>query len=317
MKHFFCFLGLLCVFFGGAAQENRGLVGLKIGDLVPDVALGRVFNGAGLPLRLSGFRGKLLIIDFWSTYCGTCVRAMPRLDSLQRAVGHGLVILPVTVEGEERVLAMRRRNKLLQGLGLPLVLEDRVLAELFPHRMVPHDVWIGPDGRVLGFTEVWDITGERVKAVMRGGALKVVMKQDVLDYDRGKPLLVNGNGGNDSAFLYRSLLTGYLRGLPSGMGVETDSLRGLMRVRATNVTARYLYTLAYRGLRLLPEARITGPARKRLLPDVQAGTDLDSAHVYGYDLCLPGCSAALARQAIREDLDRFFRVRTAWWTGIL
>lgn len=285
---------MLCLFLTARAQENIKETGLKTGDTVPDVVLEKVLNNQGLPLKLSAFKGKLLILDFWSTSCGACIQAMPRLDSLANLYKNQLVILPVTTEKAERITAFQRSNGFLKGWKFRTVVEDKNLHALFPHRLLPHEAWIDPTGKVLGFTEAADVTAAAIEQALAGKGLTAAPKADILDYDRHKPLLVAGNGGSDTAYRYRSVITGLLQGLPSGMGFSYDSLKRMTIVRATNVSARQLYTLVFKGLRSLPDTQV----------------DLGNVSgLYCYELDLPQASPGLVRQSIREDLDRFFGVR--------
>jgi thiol-disulfide isomerase/thioredoxin len=294
MKRFFGFLALLCHFLSVAAQGNIKETGLKTGDYVPDLVLEKVLNNQGQPLKLSAFKGRLLIIDFWATSCGACIQAMPRLDSLVDSFGGKLAVLPVSAESVPRVTAFQRSNRFLKNRAFRTVVEDKALHALFPHRLLPHEVWIDPTGKVLGFTEATDVTAAAIEQVLAGKVLIAATKADILDYDRHKPLLVAGNGGSDTAYSYRSVITGMLQGLPSGMGFSYDTLKRMTIVRATNVSARQLYTLVFKGLRTLPDTQV----------------DLGNVSgLYCYELDLPLASPGLVRQSIREDLDRFFGVR--------
>lgn len=309
MKHVFCFLGLLCLFFEVGAQENikkkdntaavgavAGYTALKPGDHVPDVLMRKVLNGGNIGgLRLSDFRGKLLIIDFWATSCGACIQAMPRLDSIVDKFNGRLVVLPVTAELSDRIVAFQRTNSFLKGRKFRTVVEDKGLGQLFPHRMLPHEVWINGEGVLLGFTEGAEVTPERVAQVLSGQGLSLKMKEDLLNYDDNKPLLISGNGGPDSIYRYRSVITGMLKGLPSGLGFSYDSVRQVTVVRATNVSARDLYTMVYRGVRALRDKQV----------DMGKVSGL-----YCYELDLPSISPALVRRSIREDLDRYFGLRS-------
>lgn len=305
MKRKFCFLLFLCPGFWVTAQVKSatgqgvgsGLASLNIGDQVPALRLSNVLNHKGQSLDFADFRGKLLILDFWATSCGSCIQAMPRLDSLQHLFGDRLVILPVTYEKAARIRAFQQHNGYLKGLQFRTVVEDRDLHRLFPHRLLPHEVWISATGKVLGFTEVTEVNEALIRKVLAGGSLTAPDKVDVLDYDPSRPLLIQNNGAPDTAYRYRSLITARIKGLPAAIRIQYDSVRRQTTVRATNVSVRRLYGLAYKQLRSLPDSVVT------------LGQDRG---LWCYELTMPGHSAALIRQCIREDLDRFFQVRSAW-----
>ena len=49
--------------------------------------------------RLSDYRGKVVVLNFWASYCGSCVQEIPDLDRLQRRIaGRGGVVLGVSVD---------------------------------------------------------------------------------------------------------------------------------------------------------------------------------------------------------------------------
>jgi thiol-disulfide isomerase/thioredoxin len=291
--------------------QLKSSVGLNIGDNVPNVEVGAIINYSNKKIRLSDFKGKLLILDFWNTYCGSCIQAIPRLDSLRRKFGSSIMILPVTYETKERILAFQKSNTYLKGLRFPTVTNDKVLSKLFPHSMVPHDVWINAKGKVVAITEVRDITDSTIKSQLKGNAI-TTKKKDVLDYDPEMPLLVNNNGGNDNEFLYRSLLTGYLKGLPASIAVGQDTVRGITWIRATNVSAKDLYALTFKELRNLPSSQVVNDAKARLMYYSYNKKVIYNDQLYCYDLRLPSLSVRLTRETIHEDLDRFFMVNSRW-----
>ncbi|WP_158642803.1 TlpA family protein disulfide reductase [Mucilaginibacter ginsenosidivorax] len=300
MKRFLGFLAMLCFFLATHAQENTGkrntiLKPLKVGDQVPDLLLASILNNDDHVVHIHDFKGQLLIIDFWATSCGGCIEALRRMDSLARLFNGRLQILPVTAEKSARIKIFQTKNGYLKGWKFRTVTDDTALHALFPHRLLPHEVWIDGGGKVLGFTEATDVNAITIKQVLAGGGLGPKSKKDVLDYNRHKPLLVAGNGGSDTLYRYRSVITGMLPGLPSAMGFSYDSVKHLTVVRATNVSIKRLYALAYKGLTNLAEDQM----------DLGNRTGL-----YCYELDLPGTSPGLVRKSIREDLDRFFGVRS-------
>lgn len=316
MKRFFGFLGLLCLFFEVGAQEhisnskkNRdgdrdGCDGMAVvkplgkGDRLPDIGMLKALNNGGRGISLAAFKGRLLILDFWATSCGGCIQGMPRMDSLGKVFGGRLAIVPVTYEQADAVVRFQGANVFLKRQGVSkfrTVVEDQVLQKLFPHRLLPHEVWISGDGLVLGFTDGIDVTAENIRAVLAGGALPVGEKNDVLDYDKSKFLMVNGNGAPDSAFAFRSIFSGEIRGINSGLEVERDTVKRVVHVRATNVDVRYLYILAFKGLRFVPRTSVDVGLRPGL---------------FCYEMTMPLAPAAVVREAVRHDLDRFLGVRS-------
>ena len=84
-------LSLLCLNFWANAQAvDVTIQGLQIGQVVPNVTLTNLQNykdasgKAATTAKLSDFKGKLLILDFWATWCAPCVAAIPKLENLQK-----------------------------------------------------------------------------------------------------------------------------------------------------------------------------------------------------------------------------------------
>lgn len=65
---------------------------LKVGDTLPDLA---AFKLEG---KLPETRGKVVIVDFWASWCLPCAESFPALDELQKKYGDRLVILAVNVD---------------------------------------------------------------------------------------------------------------------------------------------------------------------------------------------------------------------------
>jgi len=103
----------------------------------------------GTPVRSADFAGKVVLLNFWATWCGPCKEEMPALDRLRRRfAGKDVVLLTVTTDHQREGI-----QAFLQGLGLglPVLLdEDKDVSDRFMVRGLPTTVVIGKDGQVAG-----------------------------------------------------------------------------------------------------------------------------------------------------------------------
>lgn len=179
----------------------------------------------------------MVILNFWGTWCGPCIQALPHLEALQKQFSNDVQVLTITDESEERINRFLTKRE----LSLPVVLDhDRKLAAAFPYRMVSHTVVIDKDGVVRAVTTPEKVTEEILKKVIAGQPVDLPEKIDVIDFDPSKPLSGNEN------FTYQVTVTPYQNGFPSmsnpfGVGVY----RG-RRILCINLAPQSLYEVAYR-----------------------------------------------------------------------
>ena len=96
------------------------------GDAAPDFAL-TDFNGK--PLRLADYRGKLVLLNFWASWCGPCLEEMPRLSALQRNYGaRGLQVIGVSMDDEA---AAAKGLLAKRPVDYPIALGDEKLGERY------------------------------------------------------------------------------------------------------------------------------------------------------------------------------------------
>ena len=117
--------------------------------------------------RLEGYRGKVVLINFWATWCEPCRDEMPSLNKLRAGLaGRPFVVLAVNLaEPESRI----RRFMGDVPLEFPVLLDrDTAVAKAWKARILPASFLVGPDGRirysVLG--EI-DWTEERVRKAIQ------------------------------------------------------------------------------------------------------------------------------------------------------
>ncbi len=116
-----------------------------IGQPVPEVILPDL---EGRTVRLSDFRGEVVVLNFWATWCPPCVEEMPSLQKLQQALGKkGLKVLAASVDENLQDVARFRED---YDLGLP-ILHDRggKIAHRFSTFKYPETYVVDRDGKLV------------------------------------------------------------------------------------------------------------------------------------------------------------------------
>lgn len=147
---------------GPAAAEafGEGYVIYENAEPVPDLPLKHKAGGMIRDVSLQDFAGKVVVLNFWATWCPPCVAEMPSLDRLQTALGpEGVEVVAVS---EDRG-GFRQVDPFFEARGLEAleryVDEGGRLARHFGVKAMPTTVLIGPDGVPVGAVEgaaEWD-----------------------------------------------------------------------------------------------------------------------------------------------------------------
>ncbi len=129
--------------FALAAQAAQPLQPWS-GGATPPLALR---TPAGETVDLASLRGRVVLVNFWATWCAPCVEEMPALARLRDRLGpRGLGVVAVN-QGEmpERVSAFLQRS----GLDLPVLLDrDKDAAKAWKVRALPTTFVVDARGRI-------------------------------------------------------------------------------------------------------------------------------------------------------------------------
>ncbi|MFN0293131.1 TlpA family protein disulfide reductase [Pedobacter helvus] len=161
--------------------EGKGGAPLRVGDKLPETFWQQEHtlyaDGTTIKQTLEKYKGKLLILDFWATWCSSCIYKFGTLEKLQEQYQGQLAILLVnstnTKDKEQRVaeqLAGRRAPH--QKFRLASIVNDTVLDALFPHRALPHYVWIDTTGTVSAITGADFVNREQVHYFFKANTAK-------------------------------------------------------------------------------------------------------------------------------------------------
>lgn len=240
-------MAVLCLFLQTSAQKMT-IKPIQIGEIMPVVSITNAHNFKTPITELTQFNAKLVILDFWATWCSPCVAMIPKMDSLQKQYNGDLQFLSVTYQKAEEVTPFIQKLEKQKNIHyqIPYVTNDQVFRFIFPHKSLPHYVWIGADGIVKAITGPEDITPDNIEKIINNKALALAVKKDLtIPFDHNKLLLVNGNGGDGRQLIYHSVLSGYTEGLSSGFQVKKADQLHVNRLTFTNTPILWLYKHAY------------------------------------------------------------------------
>ena len=146
------FLIVLCPAVSGAAQDGALK---KLGFMVQEGSMEApgftTEDAAGTRVDSASFRGRLVVLNFWATWCPPCRLEMPAMERLyQEFRGKGLEVVAVNfMESPELVRAFAEE----QELTYPMLLDSRAeIAERYGVMRLPETVLIGRKGEVIAKT---------------------------------------------------------------------------------------------------------------------------------------------------------------------
>lgn len=133
----------------GAETDAESTTLVKAGDTAPDFTVEMV---DGSSVTLGDLKGKVVLLNFWATWCPPCRQELTRVqkDLIDRFAGRDFLFLPVS-RGEKRsdVAAFREKT----GYTFPMGLDStRTIYDRYATNFIPRNYLIDRDGRIITAT---------------------------------------------------------------------------------------------------------------------------------------------------------------------
>lgn len=134
----------------------------------PDFTLERMEDGTSK--RLSDYRGKVVFLNFWASFCEPCTREMPSMERLVREYNEqGFVMLAVSQDPEREDMTQFMQTFLPEERSAMTVLWDPegTVSQRYGTDMIPETYIIDRDGRIIArFVNEYDWTRPEVKQLI-------------------------------------------------------------------------------------------------------------------------------------------------------
>ena len=134
----------------GRGESNAGSAMkpmLPPGELAGSAPAFTLTDLNGKPVSLADFRGKVVVLNFWATWCPPCRREIPDFIDLQREYGsRGVQIVGIALDEPEKVQAFARQN----GMNYPVLLgSDEISMKYGGIEGIPTTFIIDRDGKIV------------------------------------------------------------------------------------------------------------------------------------------------------------------------
>lgn len=106
----------------------------------------------GNPRRLNEFKGNVILLNFWATFCAPCREEMPAMERLWKELkDQGLVIIAVAGDRGRKSMHKVKEFCVMHGMSFPVLLDPRgEVRRSYEVTALPTSYIIGRDGKISG-----------------------------------------------------------------------------------------------------------------------------------------------------------------------
>ncbi|AIM38116.1 hypothetical protein KO02_16590 [Sphingobacterium sp. ML3W] len=271
-------------------------------------------------IDIKSLSDKVVILDFFDTYCTNCIAAMPKLQKLQDEMGAKLQVILVTWQDQKAIEKFFETSSFLKEhhVKLSTIYSANLLRSYFPHKGVPHTAWLYHN-KVQAITYSDFVKAENIEALYNNGTIQLPFKSDFNE----------GLDENSSAFGQEQLvgsvkIFGFKNGVETtGIQIAVDSTTALQKTTFYNMDILGAYTAAWSKIKkptfLLKEERLLWKVRDQSKYQYPKGSGGKNVWLLKNGVSYERCDRVRRSELqqagiILNDLNGFFGLKVYWDT---
>ncbi|WP_343303074.1 TlpA disulfide reductase family protein [Chitinophaga niabensis] len=250
----------------GKKDEKSNTTFPEVGRPFPEFILDDVQDYKTAEVSLKDLKGKWVLLDFWGRSCGSCIRSMPKMDSIKNEFKDKVELIFIgdakSDKRNPRINDKWMYAELKKKFGYSFaVAYDSTLYEKLELAGLPCIFVIDPAGILRGIT--YSITREDMAIFLKGKIPALPLyrgdreaRNNYIEFNRRHPLLIENNGVQDTNFIFRSALSNWYPYMAQDYPdfSKDNNWKGFRLsdgIQILGISLSYLYNTAYVGVRIL------------------------------------------------------------------
>ena len=139
----------------------------QVGQPAPELGLEQVLQAPGATTASWGqLRGKVVVLEFWATWCAPCIAAIPHLNELaDKFKGRPVQFIAITDEKAEVIQSFVKKRAMRAWIGLDT---DKSMFKAYGVGGIPHTVVVHTNGVIEGITYPMSLKAEHIENLLDG-----------------------------------------------------------------------------------------------------------------------------------------------------
>ena len=139
----------------------------KVGEKPPLLQATELLQAPpGAKMDAASLHGKVVILEFWATWCGPCVAAIPHLNELaEKFKGKPVQFIAITAEDEATIKQFLAKRPIMAWIALDT---NNAMNKAYAVTGIPHTVVLGKDGKIAAITYPTSLTEKHINDLLAG-----------------------------------------------------------------------------------------------------------------------------------------------------